>query len=287
MDAHARWLRRFVWSTVLQRGVRMALVAGVAGAALTLGATRDPWLAFPWGVILGQLFTVLMGWRAWTRAPLPGNDVFSFVDRRLVFRPAPMTELDDLGELIVRRDFQPVSLLGARLEDSPEDLGNPLVEVYQSDNHTVCAVRVHGDPPGWPFPESPTNPLVFLTQLSDGRILASAAIVQFPRRSLFLNPLPGHTPTGLLDDHRRSIDSLAKRGLRPLTAGPELAVDYLHQQQRALRDTGAAAGFIRGLAEAEPTRRVWRLRVDVPATELRRLALTTALDERLADERGG
>lgn len=265
MDPHVRWMRRHLASTVAHRLAWEAstVALAVAGGALLTGLGVA--LAVPWGFVAAHLFAIARVTLALRTGAFARQRVEAYLDRRLIFRAEDIATDDDLSQLLLRRDLEPVSRLRARPGSTNGGEDDPTVDVFQSANRLTTVLRGRG---GSVFP---AESLRLATRLIDGRCLVTTGQAIPAHSSLFINYNPGALPTALLDSHIRAVRAVAERGLRPVTTGPELAVDLLITEQTSLAELGPMlAPFL------APGRRasLLGLTVSVPPAELRRLGLT-------------
>ena len=267
MDPHVRWMRRHLASSVSRRlGWEAATVAAaVLALAVALGA--DVGLAVPWAFIAAQLTVVGHLALALRSGAFNRSVTEAYTNRRLVFVPDDVDVSDHLSQLLLRRDLEPVSRLRAKSDD-PTASGDPTVDVFQTANRITTAVRCRQGS------IVPADSLRLTTKLNDGRCLVTTSTTMIPMADLLINLNPGALPTALLDTHVRAVKAIAAKGLRPVTTGPEVAVDLLLREQEAFAELGP---FFAPFLARDRRRSRLGLTVAVPPSELRRLGLTVPI----------
>ena len=264
MDPHVRWMRRHLASSVTRRlGWEAATVAAAVLTAAALGGAGVG-LAIPWAFIAAQLTVVGHLVLALRSGAFNRSVTEAYTNRRLVFAPDDVDASDELSQLLIRRDLEPVSRLRAKSDD-PKASGDPTIDVFQSANRVTTAMRCRQGS------VVPTDNLRLTTKLNDGRCLVTTSTAMVPMADLLINLNPGALPTALLDTHVRAVKAIAAKGLRPVTAGPEVAVDLLLREQEALAELGP---FLAPFLARDRRRSRLGLTVAVPPSELRRLGLT-------------
>ncbi len=267
MDPHVRWMRRHLASSVTRRLAWEA--ATVAAAVLALAVTLDAGigLSVPWAFIAAQLTVVGHLVLALRTGAFNRGATEAYTNRRLVFVPDEVDVSDELSQLLLRRDLEPVSRLRAKSDD-PAASGDPTIDVFQTANRITTAVRCRQGS------IVPPDSLRLTTKLNDGRCLVTTSTTMIPMSDLLIDLNPGALPTALLDTHVRAVKAIAAKGLRPVTAGPEVAVDLLLREQEALAELGP---FFAPFLARDRRRSRFGLLVAVPPSELRRLGLTVPL----------
>jgi hypothetical protein len=260
MDRHARWLQRHLVARVARRLVVEAGVTASLVVAILIVAGMSPAIAGPWAIVVTQLWLAARLGIALRTNPLSHAYLQHYLGQRIILRPEPLDADSETGTVLASRDLFGVVTLRSTSQD-----GEPSVDVYQTVNRVVTAV-VSRNPAG--------KNVVFASRLVDGRLFVTTGLVIPPTEGLFVNLVPGGSVTRLLDSHTKVLHTLARRGLRPVTTGPELAVDLLETEQRAYELLGPALGAFLAL-ESSP--RPSRLQVTVEPADLRHLALTAPI----------
>lgn len=264
MDPHVRWLRRHLASSVTRRLGWEAATVATAVLALAVVLDSGIGLAVPWAFIAAQLTVIGHLVLALRSGAFSRSATEAYTNRRLVFVPDDVDVSDELSQLLVRRDLEPVSRLRAKSDD-PTASGDPTIDVFQTANRITTAMRCRNGS------IVPTDSLRLTTKLNDGRCLVTTSTAMVPLSDLLINLNPGALPTALLDTHVRAVKAIAAKGLRPVTTGPEVAVDLLLREQEALAELGP---FFAPFLARDRRRSRLGLLVAVPPSELRRLGLT-------------
>ncbi len=267
MDPHIRWMRRHLASAVLRRLGWEAVAVGVASCVVGLLAGIGPLLSVPWALVAVHLYLALRLSVAYRAGALDRHALEVYIDRRLVFGADDISTDDDLSQLLIRRDLDPIACLRAKPANDPSGQGadDPVVDVFQSRNHVITVLRTRRSTVG------ATDAIRVVTKLADGRALLTTARAVPPITSLIVNHQPGASPTALLDTHTRAVKALASRSLRPITSGPELAVDLLQVEQEALAGLGP---LLAPVLAPERRQSVLGVTVAVPPAHVRSLGLS-------------
>ncbi len=263
MDPNIRWLRRKILRYLTKRLVLEFIVLVVALWSLLTFLGWSQVEVAPFAIVAAQIIVLLRATISLSTNPLSQQAVTQIIDNPtvLIRSSSDLTGLGKIGVELGLFEFHPV--LSASLpfddttapsEDGSTDDGLILFDVFQSrDGHTTAALGRQG------------GTITLISQLTDGRILASTDLLIPPCERLIVNQVAGGDLESLVRTHRRLLDGLTRRGIHLRPAPPTLLSDLLAIEHDCYQQLGP---FFAPFLALDPVRRPFRLALRIDASQL-------------------
>ncbi len=263
MDPNIRWLRRKILRYLTKRLV-LEFVAVVV--ALWILLTFLGWSQVevaPFAIVAAQVLVLLRATISLSTNPLSQQAVSQLIENPtvLIRSTSDLAGLGKTGVELGLFEFHPVltaSLPYDETKDGPEnetsDEEHILFDVFQSrDGQTTAALGRQG------------GTITLISQLTDGRILASTDLLIPPSERLIVNQVAGGDLERLVRTHRRLLDGLTRRGIHLRPAPPTLLRDLLTIEHDSYQQLGP---FFAPFLALDSTPRPLRLALRIDASQL-------------------
>ncbi len=263
MDPNIRWLRRKILRYLTKRLVLEFVVAVVVlWVLLTLLGWSQVEVA-PFAIVAAQILVLIRATISLSTNPLSQQAISQLIENPtiLVRSTSDQAGLGKIGVELGLFEFRPVLTASLPYDDGtdgPEgELTNEgliLFDVFQSrDGHTTAALGRQG------------GTITLISQLTDGRILASTDLLIPPSERLIVNQVAGGDLESLIRTHRRLLDGLTRRGIHLRPAPPALLLDLLAIEHDSYQQLGP---FFAPFLALDPSPRPFRLALRIDAGQL-------------------
>lgn len=263
MDPNIRWLRRNI---LLYLTKRLVLEFGVFVVTLWILLTFIGWSQVevaPFAIVAAQILVLLRATISLSTNPLSQQAVSQLIENPtvLVRSTSDLAGLGKIGVELGLFEFHPVLSASLPLDQAADQSdsestneGLVLFDVFQSrDGHTTAALGRQG------------GTITLISQLTDGRILASTDLLIPPSERLIVNQVAGGDLESLVRTHRRLLDGLTRRGIHLRPAPPTLLLDLLAIEHDSYQQLGP---FFAPFLALDPTPRPLRLALRIDASQL-------------------
>ncbi len=263
MDPNIRWLRRKILRYLTKRLMLEFVVTVVAlWVLLTLLGWSQVEVA-PFAIVAAQILVLIRATISLSTNPLSQQAISQLIENPtiLVRSTSDQAGLGKIGVELGLFEFRPVLTASLPYDDGadgPEgemtNEGLILFDVFQSrDGHTTAALGRQG------------GTITLISQLTDGRILASTDLLIPPSERLIVNQVAGGDLESLVRTHRRLLDGLTRRGIHLRPAPPALLLDLLAIEHDSYQQLGP---FFAPFLALDPSPRPFRLALRIDAGQL-------------------
>ncbi len=263
MDPNIRWLRRKILRYLTKRLVLEFVVSVFALWTLLTFLGWSQVEVAPFAIVAAQILVLVRATISLSTNPLSQQAVSQMIENPtiLIRSTSDLTGLGKVGVELGLFEFHPVlsaSLPLAKTTAPPEDEltdeGLILFDVFQSrDGHTTAALGRQG------------GTITLISQLTDGRILASTDLLIPPSERLIVNQVAGGDLESLIRTHRRLLDGLTRRGIHLRPAPPTLLLDLLAIEHESYQQLGP---FFAPFLALDPVQRPFRLALRIDPSQL-------------------
>ena len=236
-----RWIRQYLSRALLASCVVTALIGTMlAFTYLYILAGVTPLAALPWAVVLGQVVALTRLAVATTTNPLSYHYLSRYI--RQPYRFAPMlagssggrgpfaSEVEHPEDVI--RALDGWKLVRTITVHDPEADPSPVFDLFHSRSGVVLAAVSHA-----------TSSLTFMTQVADGRILHTAALLVPPHPSIIVNTIAA-PPQQMAEAHADLIAMLTTLDITPVQTDVRVFADLMAAEHAAYADLGAFLGSV-------------------------------------------
>ncbi len=237
-----RWIRQYLSDALLASCIVTAVIGTlISFTYLTILTDLEPVTALPWAAVLGQVIALTRLAVATTTNPLSYHFLSGYIESPFQFRPLHHNDLGANGPEFEVNGDHPADVLEAldgwklartiTVHDPNAD-PSPVFDLFHSRSGVVLAAVSHA-----------TGSMTLMTQLADGRILHTAALLVPPHPSIIVNTIP-NSPQKMAEAHTKLLALLTTLEITPTQTGVWVFADVMAAEHSAYADLGAFLGSV-------------------------------------------
>ncbi|NNF54188.1 MAG: hypothetical protein HKN03_07060 [Acidimicrobiales bacterium] len=237
-----RWIRQYLSDALLASCIVTAVIGTlISFTYLTIHTAMEPVTALPWAVVLGQVIALTRLAVATTTNPLSYHYLSAYIYSPFQFRPMHPSDAGTEGPVFATEVDHPADVLevldGWKLARTitvhdPMADPSPVFDLFHSRSGVVLAAVSHA-----------TGSLTLMTQLADGRILHTAALLVPPHPSIIVNTI-ADSPQKMAEAHTKLLALLTTLDITPIQTGVRVFADVIAAEHAAYSDLGALLGSV-------------------------------------------
>ncbi len=237
-----RWIRQYLSDALLASCIVTAVIGTlISFTYLTILTDMEPVTALPWAVVLGQVIALTRLAVATTTNPLSYHYLSGYIQSPFHFRPLLHIGAGSDGPVFGAEVNHPADVLEAlngwnlartiTMHD-PEADPSPVFDLFHSRSGVVLAAVSHA-----------TGSVTLMTQLTDGRILHTAALLVPPHPSIIVNTI-ADSPQKMAEAHTKLLALLTTLDITPTQTGVRVFAAVMAAEHSAYADLGAFLGSV-------------------------------------------
>ncbi len=237
-----RWIRQYLSDALLASCIVTAVIGTlISFTYLTILTNMEPVTALPWAALLGQVIALTRLAVATTTNPLSYHYLSDYIDSPFQFQPMDYNDLGTNGPVLAVEVDHPADVLAAldgwKLDRTitvhdPNAHPSPVFDLFHSRSGVVLAAVSHA-----------TGSMTLMTQLADGRILHTAALLVPPHPSIIVNTI-ADSPQKMAEAHTKLMALLTTLDITPIQTGAQVFAAVMAAEHAAYADLGAFLGSV-------------------------------------------